>query len=153
MKGFSTFFVISWAFSITSAIPTALKSLTIISLSAFKWWYKSTIYLACKDFITEKRRETFTSAGAMPFFNSLTIILGAKFCQIIVALPLKRISFYQQHLLFLGTSYFLWSDLDMERLLQNASSLQLIWPVFSVYVACKLRGNSTFGKHFLVLPK
>ena len=66
-----TFCVISWAFSKASDIPTPLNTLTIISLSVFKWWYKSTIHLACMGLIIDKRRETFTSDEAIPFLKAI----------------------------------------------------------------------------------
>ena len=138
MKGFSSFSVISWAFSISSNMPAAMSPLTIIFLSAFKWWYNCTVHLACKDFITKSRGETFTSGGAMPFLSSfeiqfaiqvsyfsktfafaalvtlrysglskvvrydhnLGVIFGAKFSQVIVVVPLKRIHYHQHYLLF-----------------------------------------------------
>ena len=66
-RGFSTFSVISLTFSIASA---ALTTSTIISLSAFKWWYKSTIHLECKDFITG---ELLTTGGSIPFLSYFEI--------------------------------------------------------------------------------
>ena len=73
LKGFFTFSVIYWFFSIVSNFPAALTLLTIICLSAFLWWYKSTIHLTCKVFITKRTRETFTSAGAMSSLSCFEI--------------------------------------------------------------------------------
>ena len=136
-----TFCVISWAFSKASDIPTPLNTLTIISLSVFKWWYKSTIHLACMGLIIDKRRETFTSDEAIPFlkaidfgalmtFRSSGWNLLAQLCSMITISKLFlaqnslksslsrpfNVSIITSDVYFLGKPYFLWSDLNIERL-------------------------------------
>lgn len=76
MKEFFYLSVISWGFLIVSDISATLNPLTINSLSAFKWWYKPMIHLACKAFITERRREIFTSGDTRPFLSCFKILFA-----------------------------------------------------------------------------
>ena len=90
----------------------------------------------------------------MRYVRNFTVIYGTKFSQNIVLLPLRKIHYHQQNLLFWVRHkvFFDGKNTFSKHLLKMLCSLQLIWPWFSVYLTRKLRGYSTFGKHLLVFP-
>ena len=85
LNGFSTFSIISLAFSIASAIPALLKLLKFIaiSLSSSIVLFRSTIHFAYSVLITESLRETLTSAAAIPALNCFDTSLANQEMQLI----------------------------------------------------------------------